>query len=50
MICKVVDGVCIGCNRTQDEIRAWPDATADQRRKILDDITERYKLSIGSGD
>jgi predicted Fe-S protein YdhL (DUF1289 family) len=34
-ICKVVDGVCTGCNRTKDEIRGWNKMTTDQRSEVI---------------
>ena len=34
-ICTLEDGVCIGCRRTQDEIREWVIMTDNQREKIM---------------
>ena len=35
-ICTLEDGVCIGCGRTQDEIREWVIMTDNQREKIME--------------
>ena len=35
-ICNLEDGVCIGCGRTQDEIREWVIMTDNQREKIME--------------
>ena len=35
-ICTLEDGVCIGCRRTQDEIREWVIMTDNQREKIME--------------
>ena len=35
-ICRLEDGVCIGCGRTQDEIREWVIMTDNQREKIME--------------
>jgi len=35
-ICTLEDGVCIGCGRTQDEIREWAIMTDNQREKIME--------------
>ncbi len=41
-ICTLEDGVCIGCGRTQDEIRDWVIMTDEQRKKIM----ERLKTTF----
>ena len=38
-ICRIVNNVCIGCNRTLDQIANWTNYTDQQRRKIMDTIT-----------
>ena len=35
-ICKLEDGMCIGCGRTQDEIRDWVIMTVSQREEIME--------------
>ena len=35
-ICKLENGVCIGCGRTQDEIREWVIMTDSQREVIME--------------
>ena len=34
-ICKLKGGVCIGCGRTQDEIREWVILTDEERNVIM---------------
>jgi len=34
-ICKLVERVCIGCGRSQDEIRDWVIMTDEQRQIIM---------------
>ena len=41
-ICSLEDGVCIGCGRTQDEIREWIIMTDNQREEIM----ERLKTTF----
>ena len=41
-ICRLQDGVCIGCGRTQDEIREWVIMTDNQREEIM----ERLKTTF----
>ena len=41
-ICSLQDGVCIGCGRTQDEIREWVIMTDNQREEIM----ERLKTTF----
>ena len=35
-ICKLENEVCIGCGRTQDEIREWVIMTNSQREEIME--------------
>ncbi len=35
-ICKLENEVCIGCGRTQDEIREWVIMTDSQREVIME--------------
>ena len=35
-ICKLENGICIGCGRTQDEIREWAIMTEIQREEIME--------------
>jgi predicted Fe-S protein YdhL (DUF1289 family) len=37
-LCRLVNGVCIGCKRTQDEIREWFYADDKRKLEILDRI------------
>ena len=43
-ICTLVDGMCIGCFRTQDEIREWIIYTDEQKRVVLEKLEERKIL------
>jgi predicted Fe-S protein YdhL (DUF1289 family) len=36
---------CLGCHRTRDEIARWGGADDDERRAILDAVTEREAAS-----
>lgn len=38
-------GMCLGCYRYIDEIRAWGLMTADERRKILAELASRRHSS-----
>jgi predicted Fe-S protein YdhL (DUF1289 family) len=42
-VCRIDDrlGWCIGCRRTRAEIKAWPTATADEKRHILAQLPGR---------
>ena len=33
-ICKLVERVCVGCGRTQDEIRDWVIMTDEERQAL----------------
>ena len=35
-ICNLESGICIGCGRTQDEIREWVLMTDIQREEIME--------------
>ena len=43
-ICKLKDGVCVGCGRTQDQIREWMILTDEERNLIM----QRLKNSVPS--
>ncbi len=42
-ICKLdqATGLCIGCLRSVDEIRAWRDATSEQKLAIIEAARQR---------
>ena len=40
-ICTLEEGVCIGCGRTQDEIRDWVIMTDIQREEIMERLKTR---------
>ena len=37
-ICKLIDSGCIGCGRTQDQIREWTIYTDEQSEEIIKEI------------
>ena len=39
-VCRVADGVCVGCGRTLDEIRRWRTMTDDERAAVVARVTE----------
>ena len=43
LVCTLdtASGLCVGCGRTSDEIAAWTQLTADQRRVIMDVLPMR---------
>ena len=43
-VCILEDGICIGCFRTQDEIREWIIYTDEQKRVVLEKLEERKIL------
>ena len=43
-ICTLEDDMCIGCFRTQDEIREWIIYTDEQKRVVLEKLEERKIL------
>ena len=34
-ICKIVEGICVGCGRTKDEICMWMQMNDDERLSIM---------------
>ena len=34
-ICKIVEGICVGCGRTKDEICMWMQMDDDERLSIM---------------
>lgn len=40
-ICKVVDGVCVGCNRTLEEIGMWSKLSDEEKRKLMEELPHR---------
>ena len=37
-ICTLIDGKCVGCGRSGEEIREWLTATDDRKQEILERI------------
>ena len=42
-ICNLEDGICVGCGRTQDEIREWVIMTDSQREKIMERLKTNFQ-------
>lgn len=42
-ICKINPntGLCIGCNRTIEEIAGWSQMTEDERKKLMENLKTR---------
>lgn len=42
-ICTIdpVHGICVGCGRTPDEIAAWLDMAAAERRRVMEQLPAR---------
>ena len=40
-ICRMEDGLCLGCWRRIDEIAAWGNATASEKKCILRAVAQR---------
>ena len=49
-VCRMHDGVCIGCRRTLAEISAWGRMSDDERARIMSELDERPppQLPLGS--
>ena len=48
-ICTHVDGMCIGCYRTADEIKEWKTIYTDkQKEELLKELKEREELYINN--
>tara|TARA_B110001454_G_C12517110_1_gene349395 strand:- start:455 stop:628 length:174 start_codon:yes stop_codon:yes gene_type:complete len=45
-ICAIVykSGLCLGCSRTQDEIKNWLHYSDDQKIKVLKDLKRRNNI------
>lgn len=41
-ICTIKNKICIGCNRSTEEIAAWPTLSNDEKRIIVDRIKNTY--------
>ena len=45
-VCKLKNGACVACGRTQDEIRDWVIMTDKQRSKIMERLDGEAKHKI----
>lgn len=39
-ICTYIDGKCIGCHRTVEEIEKWVEYTDEERQKIMERLDD----------
>lgn len=37
-VCRLEEGVCIGCGRTQDQIRMWTTYSNEERNTIMETL------------
>jgi len=37
--CQLQEGVCLGCGRTQEQLRMWTTYTDRQRKEIMKELT-----------
>ena len=49
-VCQIdpVSTQCLGCNRTLDEIAAWPYADTAQKHAILRNLAARQSINVKS--
>ena len=48
-ICTHVDGMCIGCHRTADEIKEWKTTYTDkQKEELLKELKKREESYINN--
>ena len=48
-ICTHVDGMCIGCYRTADEIKEWKTTNTDeQKEELLKELKKREESYINN--
>ena len=40
-LCRLVDGKCVGCKRTTQEIVQWSSYTDNQRERLMEELKER---------
>ncbi|WP_462137068.1 DUF1289 domain-containing protein [Candidatus Mycalebacterium sp.] len=45
-ICKVENGLCIGCMRTVAEIRAWKTSSNNKKLAIIKSVEKRKKRKL----
>ena len=44
-VCRLEEGICTGCGRTQDQIRDWLILTDKERKKIMKKL-KKSKLTV----
>lgn len=42
-ICKIENGLCVGCMRTVAEIRAWKNASVNEKLSVMAGVEKRKK-------
>ncbi len=48
-ICRMHDGVCIGCRRTVTEITQWRRMSNEERSRIMSELDERPAPQLPPG-
>jgi len=43
-VCKIVNEVCIGCDRTLNQIQNWTNYTDKQRENIMNNLELKVRL------
>ena len=43
-VCKLEDGVCIGCKRTKEEIARWRDMEDEEKLQVIDNCNKRKDI------
>lgn len=46
LINKITHMECVGCGRSQDQIKEWRDYTSQQKQSVLDSIQDRQSQEI----
>jgi predicted Fe-S protein YdhL (DUF1289 family) len=44
-ICRLIDEVCVGCNRTTDEVVGWYDMSDNDKQKVINRLNELFTIS-----
>lgn len=40
-LCKLHEGICVGCGRTKEEIGQWSTMTTDQQQQVINRLTNK---------
>jgi predicted Fe-S protein YdhL (DUF1289 family) len=44
-VCRLIDEVCVGCNRTTDEVVGWYDMSDNDKQEIINRLNELHRTS-----